>query len=217
MFLAVISAFALNNWNDNRKDGQAESKILLEILNGLEKDSEDVKVNIRGHKSGLKTCEFWRKVIENEEVNLDTLQAHYFLLTRDFISIQNRSGYEVLKSKGFELIHDDSLRKDIISLYEFDYQVLEKFEEEYYEMQFQKSYFEELNHSIAPHFVFNDKGEIVGMELPLNLEKGQKRILLSYLRKIRMNRSFVLRYYAEVEDKIDHLKKEIAFALKERN
>ena len=38
IFTAVISAFALNNWNDNRKDQNAEQKILIEIKNGLEKD-----------------------------------------------------------------------------------------------------------------------------------------------------------------------------------
>jgi heme O synthase-like polyprenyltransferase len=38
IFIAVIAAFALNNWNDNRKDRIAESKILTEISNGLELD-----------------------------------------------------------------------------------------------------------------------------------------------------------------------------------
>ena len=34
IFIAVISAFALNNWNDNRRDRLAENKILTEIYNG---------------------------------------------------------------------------------------------------------------------------------------------------------------------------------------
>ena len=48
IFVALISAFALNNWNDNRKDSLAESKILLEILNGLEKDKKDIELNVKG-------------------------------------------------------------------------------------------------------------------------------------------------------------------------
>ena len=31
IFIAVISAFALNNWNDNRNADKSESKILIEI------------------------------------------------------------------------------------------------------------------------------------------------------------------------------------------
>ena len=49
----------------------------------------------------------------------------------DYISIQNISGYETLKSNGLELIRDDSLRFEIITLYEYDYSILKKFEEEY--------------------------------------------------------------------------------------
>ena len=41
IFIAVSSAFALNNWNDNRRDRNAERKILEEIYNGLEKDLDD--------------------------------------------------------------------------------------------------------------------------------------------------------------------------------
>ncbi|MEZ4957419.1 MAG: hypothetical protein R2825_27930 [Saprospiraceae bacterium] len=37
IFIAVISAFALNNWNDNRRDEQAAAKILTEISNGLQR------------------------------------------------------------------------------------------------------------------------------------------------------------------------------------
>ena len=42
IFIAVISAFALNNWNDHRKDREAEEKILIEIDKGLDKDLYDL-------------------------------------------------------------------------------------------------------------------------------------------------------------------------------
>ena len=46
IFVAVISAFALNNWNDNRRDANSENKILVEISNGLEKDLVDIQLNV---------------------------------------------------------------------------------------------------------------------------------------------------------------------------
>jgi hypothetical protein len=78
---------------------------------------------------------FWRKVFTNEATNLDSVRQYYFLLTRDFVSIQSTSGYETLKSKGLELIKNDSLRTKIISLYEYDYKTLTQVEEEYNELQ----------------------------------------------------------------------------------
>ena len=209
IFIAVLSAFALSNWNDNRRDNKAESKIFVEILNGLEKDLQDVKENVRGHEQGIQACAYWSKIFNNSEFNVDSLKQYYFILTRDFVSIQNTSGYETLKSKGLELIQNDSLRTKIISLYEYDYKTLMKLEEEYDELQFQKNYFREINSFIAPHFKFDLNADINGIDLPMNLNKSEKNILLSYLWKIRVNRNFVLNSYSEVEKKIKNLSKEI--------
>jgi hypothetical protein len=209
IFIAVISAFALSNWNDNRRDEKAESKILSEILHGLEKDLEDVRLNVMGHEEGIKACEFWRKVFTDEASNLDTVQQYYLLLTRDFVSIQNTSGYETLKSKGLELIKNDSLRTKIISLYEYNYETLMKLEERYHELQFQESYFHKINDIIAPKFQYDLKGNISGLESPLAISKSERNILLSYLWKIQVNRAFILRYYAEVEVEINELSQEI--------
>ena len=214
IFIALISAFALSNWNDNRKDSLAESKILLEILNGLEKDKVDVEANVGGHKYGIKSCQFWREIFNNQSPNLDSIQQHYFVLTRDFISIQNISGYETLKSKGFELIKNDSLRTKIISLYEYDYQNIKKLEEEYNELQFQKNYFNEINRIIAPYFNFDLKGNIIGIELPIKLTESERKILLSYIWKIQTNRAFILKVYDETEKNITELTKRIEKELK---
>jgi len=214
IFIALISAFALNNWNDNRKDSLAESKILLEISNGLEKDKIDIEGNIIGHEMGIKSCAFWKKIFNNKRPNIDTLGQHYFILTRDFISIQNVSGYQTLKSKGFELIKNDSLRTAIISLYEYDYQVLRKLEEEYHEHQFQKNYFSEINKIIAPYFEFDSKGDISGIELPIHITESEKKILLSYLWKIEFNRKTILTSYNQTKENITELNKKIEIELK---
>ena len=42
VFIAVVFAFALNNWNDSRRDYNTEKKILYEISNGLTKDLDDI-------------------------------------------------------------------------------------------------------------------------------------------------------------------------------
>jgi hypothetical protein len=209
IFIAVVSAFALNNWNDNRRDEEAATKILIEINNGLQKDLDDIKINMGGHEEGLKACNFWRKVLANQEIDADSIRQYYLALTRDFFSAQNNSGYETLKSKGLELIKNDSLRFDIISLYEYDYRSLKTMEESYYEMQFQENYFEEFNRAIAPNFIFDQKGNITGLNLPVKISPAEQKILLSYLWKITVNRRFILYYYGNMEKKIESIRKRI--------
>jgi hypothetical protein len=101
------------------------------------------------------------------------------------------------------------LRHQIISLYEFDYTIFRKLEEEYSEMQFQENYFKELNQALAPNFIFDDQQEIKGIRLPLNIPEGQKNILLSYLWKIQKNREYIINYYSDVEEKIRKIRKHI--------
>jgi len=205
IFIAVISAFALNNWNENRRDRIAESKIVTEIYNGLKEDIDDIRINKRGHEEGLKACKYLKNIIEDRDVNSDSISYHYFHLTRDYISIQNVSGYETLKSKGLELLKNDSLRASVISLYEYDYNILRKFEEEYYEMQFQENYFKEINNYLAPNFNFDEKGNIIKIDLPLKLTESEKKILLTYLWKIQVNRNFILHFYSDIENKVNEV------------
>lgn len=214
IFIAVVSAFALNNWNENRRANKSENKILIEIANGLKKDIEDVKTNRQGHRHGYSACNFFRDLLADQKVDTDSVLIHYVNLTRDYISIQNIAGYETLKSRGLELIENDSLRLQIISLYEYDYNTLRKFEEEYSEMQFQDSYFEQINRILAPNFNFDDRKNFSGIDLPLVISDEEEKILLMYLFNIQVNRNFILGYYDEIEEKINQVQKNIQLEIK---
>jgi len=214
IFIAVVSAFALNNWNENRRDALSENKILTEISNGLEKDLDDIRQNKLGHKRGIHACKYFRNALAGKKVNSDSLIDFYSALTRDFISIQNTAGYETLKSRGLELIENDSLRLEIITLYGYNYNILRKLEEEYSDMQFQENYFVEINKSFAPNFQFDANKEIIGINLPLEILDHEEKIILLYLLKIQKNRDYMLKYYSEIEKKVTEVQKQI---LKEIN
>ena len=214
IFIAVILAFALNNWNDNRRDRIIENKILVEIRNGLEKDIDDIQLNTYGHNRGLESLSFWGDVIVGEPVDEEAFSRHFFDVTRDFVSIQNRSGYESLKSKGLELIQDDSLRIQIISIYEYDFATLEKLEEDYAEMQFHHSYFNAMNDILAPYLTFGAEGQI-SLKKPLNLSEKETATLQSIFWKIGANRYFIIDFYKQVELKVVQLIEKIELYLQE--
>ncbi len=214
IFIAVISAFALNNWNDNRRERHAEVKILKEINNGLIKDLDDIKLNVMGHEAGVKACKYWRTWASNDTINPDSALHYYFYLTRDFVCIQNSAGYESLKSKGLEIIHDDSLRLGIIALYEFEFNALKLLEEEYQENQFHSTFFHPINDILLPYFEFDEKGNISGIQLSPNLKKQDQKRLLTYLWKIQFNRRFMLSMYKQVEGKIEEMQELLGKSIK---
>ncbi|WP_221391531.1 DUF6090 family protein [Dyadobacter sp. NIV53] len=214
IFIGIFAAFALDNWKENRKDQQTEIKILTEISNGLVKDLDDININEMGHKQGLEATKFFRNLITTPQIKTSSPAFLYFNLFRDFVSVQNTSGYETLKSKGLEIIENDSLRSNIISLYEYDYNALRKLEENYSEIQFQESYFNEFNRSLAPNFTFDKKGDINGINSPIKIPENEKKILMVDLWKIEKNRRFMLQYYSVVKVKIKKLQEEIIRELK---
>lgn len=213
IFVAVLSAFALNNWNDQRKSDLAEKKILLEIGQGLKKDLLDITTNEFGHQNGLAACRYFRQFLKNEPTNNDSSAFYYVQLTRDFISMQNLSGYETLKSRGLELISNDSLRNQIIQLYEYQYTIIRKLEEQYAEGQFHQSYYVQLTDLLAGKFQFNDSGRLTGIKQPLGLNDTDSQKLLMILWKIQINRQFALNEYALVRNQISQLQKAISLEL----
>ncbi len=213
IFIGVFAAFALDRWNDNRRDKNTETKILMEIQKGLKQDFEDMSLNIKGHKQGIMAVDYFKKIISGEKVETDSLARKYFKLFRSFVSQQNVSGYEALKSKGLELVENDSLRSEIIALYENYYSSLKKLEENYPEMQFNQLYFKDFNEILAPKFII-DKDGIQGINYPIQLTQNQRNILLSDLWMIKANRDFILKGYEDVEKENLKLQKNIEKELK---
>ena len=95
------------------------------------------------------------------------------------------------------------MRLAIIGIYEYDYNVLIKLEEEYHEAQFYKNYFHTFNTAISPWATFDERGNMNGLAPNAHFEGAQLNELLVDIWKIRGNRMFIMQFYREVDAKID--------------
>lgn len=216
IFVAVVAAFALDKWNSDRKDAVAEEKILREIINGLEQDKGDLKLNIQGHNVGIRACAYWRAAVLGDTVPVDSLMFMMQSLARDFISIQNPTGYQSLRSRGLELVKDDSLRSDIINLYEYDLAVLRKLEEDYGEMQFHARYQPTFHEVIAPSLRYGPQGWPVDLARPVVLTEADRQRMLLLLYKIESDRKFILHFYDRIEERVNEVVAHIERVLADR-
>lgn len=137
IFLVVIGiliALSINNWNDGRKNEIKEHQILTEMHNNLKIDSIDMAGNILRNTRVLHSAEAIQNQLKNNIAWNDSMATHYSHINTYISKIAVvKSSYENLKSIGFDLIKNDSLRGKIHELYAQQYPFVERMESEHME------------------------------------------------------------------------------------
>lgn len=213
IFIAVVSAFALTNWNDNRNNARSEQKILTEIKNGIGLDNHDFESNIKGHNLSLRANNVFRNLIENKPISQDSIGKFYISLFRDYSPVINRSGYESLKESGLKTITNDSLRFQIIALYDYYYGIIEILDN-VNEMQSFENYFSSVNVLLHPYMEFDDKGNLKRIDKPKGLSEIQRKEILSYLWRLENNRKYKIAKYQTIIQIMKKVKENINAELK---
>lgn len=122
VMIGILLALQVNNWNEDRKIRILEAEILEDLLINLKRDLTDITSNIQLTTNTIRSTEILLDQIEADSPYHDSLAIHLgqsFWWT-DFLP--TTSAYEVLKSKGLDIIRDKSLRTQLQELYEFSYQ-----------------------------------------------------------------------------------------------
>lgn len=133
IFLVVIGiliALQVNNWNEGTKERKSEIAILQEIRNNLKFDLVDFESNITNLQNKSTSS---RSLLEAFDDNLpyDDSLGYFFFYLKTYPHFSHKSnGYNLLQSKGVDIIQNDTLRKQITDLYEDRYQYLKTYENE---------------------------------------------------------------------------------------
>lgn len=212
IFIAVVSAFALTNWNDNRNDRHSEQKILTEIKNGIGLDQKDFKGNITGHNLSLRSNHMFRELLKGNTISQDSISFFYKTLFRDYSPIINASGYESLKEAGLKTITNDTLRFQIISLYDYNYSIIEILDN-VQEMRSFENYFASVNALLHPYMEFDDKGNLIKIDNPKDLNDIERKEILSYLWRLESNRSYKVAKYTSIMKVMQNVKHNIGLEL----
>lgn len=208
IFIAVISAFALTNWNDHKNSRNSEQKILTEIKNGIGIDKQDFEGNIYGHNLSLRAIYKFRELLKGKEISQDSIGVLYISLFRDYTPVINRTGYESLKETGLKTITNDSLRFQIISLYDYYYGIIDILDN-VTEMQSFENYFASVNSLLHPYMKFDDTGNLLEITNPEELSRSERKEILSYLWRLENNRKYKLGKYQSIIEIMDNVKTDI--------
>lgn len=115
--VGILGAFALNNWNENRKQEENEESVLHEILDNLKEDRGQLLNAEAQLDNSVKSIVF---VMENEisKLDEDTLSKHLALFINFYKYYPIDNAYETLKTSSISLSNND-LKNDISKYYEY--------------------------------------------------------------------------------------------------
>ena len=206
----VYLGFMANNYSEDLQQKEYVNTTIKEMYQGLAEDAKDAELNKSGHLGGQKAVQYFMNLSNNKAVSMDSFELYFLgVLTRNFVSVQNSSPFETIKAKGFNLITNDSLRKNMIKLYDFQYEFLEKLEEKYQETQFYSNEANHINEILAPSILYDDEGKFVKVRVPLLLNEKDRNRLILVLKRIKFNRKFIISLYDTVIQDIQNLRKQL--------
>lgn len=119
--IGILIALQINNWNENKKIRKLEVSTLKELKSNLLNDIEDFETNIRAHKISIQSSEVILEALKNKTPYHDSLSIHFSKVPVNPIFMPTTSAYQNLKVNGFNLISNDSLRRELQGLYEARY------------------------------------------------------------------------------------------------
>ena len=116
--IGILIALQINNWNESNKERKLEVKTLSELQSAFKKDLKDLNFNLNFHKKGLEACEQLILAFDQSLPYHDSLDQYFGQYSNITILVHNSGAYETLKSRGLDIIENDTLRNQIINLHD---------------------------------------------------------------------------------------------------
>ena len=129
--IGILIALQINNWNTDSKASIEELELLTEMKYNLEIDLKDCIWNINKNQELYESNLIVHSNLEQRKPFIDSLRVHYGNILGTTTQLRNMSAYDHLKSKGMNLIQNDSLRQRITTVYSARYYYIEMKELEY--------------------------------------------------------------------------------------
>ena len=131
--IGILIALQINNWNEYKKERKLERKVLTELLTSLRHNYSRMISDSINRSHWNKSSDIVINTLEDGEAYSDTMNKHFQDARKPGTNLSlSYAGYEGLKNVGYTIITSDTLRKNIVALFELKHKTLLE-EMEYFE------------------------------------------------------------------------------------
>jgi hypothetical protein len=203
--IGILIALQINNWNENRVRNRVEIDILKGCLMELTADLTDINLNIEELKKSHQALNLIIEVLENDRPYHDSLNYHFNYTLLPIHFVHSTSSFEMLKSKGLDIVSNPDLRAKLILLYDSQYDFFLKAEsEELAEVQYGMRYILSGRFKSGwnyPEYTFE------GNMIPLDFEALKTDQDYLYFIKTQQNRtiSYIGFFYANLKKSVESM------------
>lgn len=172
--IGILIALQINNWNEGKKLRKSEIKVLEALREGFKADSLDLNINAIALTFASKSGNLILDKLNSSAPYHDSLSIHFSLSLAMTRLISNDGPYDVLKSKGLDLISNDSLRQQIINMHDHNYEALRTWESGFFvsDRYIQEQCLDLFN--VVQYFDMDTTGIIAARMIPHDYEALQK-------------------------------------------
>ena len=119
--IGILIALQINNWNESNKLHKRELTLLNELKTNLTINIENLENDIQIQSNSIKSFDYILKLPQSNLPYNDSIPSYLSDIDYSPDVILVSSAFQTLKSSGLELIESDSLRIEILNLFEVDY------------------------------------------------------------------------------------------------
>jgi len=122
--IGILLALQINNWNENRKLQKEELKLLHDIKANLKATLEDFEMDTLVSYQQIQKYQKIEHYMQKGLPYSNELDSAFGVLTFWNNPYITTTAYKTLQNKGLDLIKNESLKNEIINMYEVEFQVL---------------------------------------------------------------------------------------------
>lgn len=117
--IGILIALQINNWNEGRKDRILEKKLLENLVDNLEQNEALMEYRIRYINYFRDEGQHIINILDHNMPYHDSLSVmfHMALMNTSGFKLSDM-GYEAIKAIGFEIIQNESLKKELMLFFE---------------------------------------------------------------------------------------------------